>query len=422
MIKHILVWQSVWRKKNSFPRLISTATIVMAIVVIVPQIAICLSPVEINKKAKEIAVRIEGKARGSGAIVARQNNNYMVLTNWHVVEQPGNYTIQTFDGQSYSVVKKQQLTGADLAIVYFRSSDRYTVAQIGNSQNLIEGQNVYFAGYPALVGSPTYRFYSGNLIGFLAPPNQDGYELIYSGEAISGMSGSPVFDENGVLIGIYGQTELEPRTGSPSLYGIPINTAKKLSRRIGIDLLDSVAVTSPVTPPPSAEGKPSESKPSSNLPLFSPGSSRPLAFVGIPRLTYSATTQSQIKIRSTYYFTIDVPENAGLPLKHIEFTQTNGSEFIGEDVYRASGFEGTRKNRGSEFAVSLVEKNQATRTIKVNLEQPIYAGKTITIALRTHRNPYISGVYQLRVTGSPPGENVRNATLGVARFHFYPPR
>lgn len=409
-------------QNNTFTRLISTATIVMAIVVTVPQIAICLSPVEINKKAKEIAVRIEGQARGSGAIISRQNNNYMVLTNWHVVEQPGNYTIKTFDGQSYSVVKKQQLIGADLAIVYFRSREPYNVAQLGNSQNLIEGQNVYFAGYPALVGSPTYRFYSGNLIGFLAPPNQDGYELIYSGEAISGMSGSPVFDENGVLIGIYGQTELEPRTGSPSLYGIPINTAKKLSRRIGIDLPGSVAVAPQPTSPSWSESTPSESTPSSNLPLFSPESSQLLAFVGIPRLTDSATTQSQIKIRSTYYFTIDIPENAGLPLKHIQFTQTNGSEFIGEDIYRASGFEGTRKNRGSEISVSLVEKNEDNRTIEVNLDQPILPGKTITIALRTYGNPRISGVYQLRVTGFPLGENVRDANLGLARFHFYPPR
>ncbi|MDJ0688626.1 MAG: DUF2808 domain-containing protein [Xenococcaceae cyanobacterium MO_188.B32] len=413
MVKHILTWKAGWSNKNNCAR-IAAAIIAMTIVVIVPQMAICLSPVEVNRKAKEIAVRIEGSDRGSGAIISRQGNTYLVLTNWHVVEQPGNYTIQTFDGQSHSVIKKQQLIGADLAIVYFSSSDRYSVAQRGDSQYLIEGQNVYFAGYPALVGSPTYRFYAGNLIGFLSPPNQDGYELIYSGEAISGMSGSPVFDENAALIGIYGQTELEPRTGSPSLYGIPIDTVEKLSRRIGIDLGESVAVSPQPTPQPSTEFKPS-----SNLPLSSSESSQPIAFVGIPRLVDSTTTQKKTRIQSTYYFTIDVPDNAGISLKQIQFTQTSGVDFLGEDIHKTTGFEGTRKNRGSEFPVSLVENNKDTRTMIVSLEQPIPPGKTITIALRTYRTPADSGVYQLRVTGFPDGENARDASLGVARFHFY---
>ena len=397
--------------------LVSALTTIMAIVVMAPQMAICLSPVEINRKAKEIAVRIKGNANGSGVIISRQDNNYLVLTNWHVVEEPGNYTIQTFDGQSYSVIKKQQLIGADLAIVYFSSSEPYAVAQRGNSQYLTEGQNVYFAGYPALVGSPTYRFYTGNLIGFLAPPNQDGYELIYSGEAISGMSGSPVFDNDGILIGIYGQTELEPRTGSPSLYGIPINTVEKLSRRMGIDLEESTSASLPSIPSP-----PRESKPSPTLPLSSAESSQPIAFVGIPRLIDSSVTQKYINTPSTYYFTINVPENAGTSLKQIQFTQTNGSDFLGKDIYQTSGFEETRKNRGSEFSVSLVEKNKDTRTIIVSLEQPISPGKTITIALRTRRNPGDSDIYQLRVTGFPSGENVREASLGVARFHIYSPR
>ncbi len=413
MVKHILTWKAGWSNKNNCAR-IAAAIIAMTIVVIVPQMAICLSPVEVNRKAKEIAVRIEGSDRGSGAIISRQGNTYLVLTIWHVVEQPGNYTIHTLDGQSHSVIKKQQLIGADLAIVYFSSSDRYSVAQRGDSQYLIEGQNVYFAGYPALVGSPTYRFYAGNLIGFLSPPNQDGYELIYSGEAISGMSGSPVFDENAALIGIYGQTELEPRTGSPSLYGIPIDTVEKLSRRIGIDLGESVAVSPQPTPQPSTEFKPS-----SNLPLSSSESSQPIAFVGIPRLVDSTTTQKKTRIQSTYYFTIDVPDNAGISLKQIQFTQTSGVDFLGEDIHKTTGFEGTRKNRGSEFPVSLVENNKDTRTMIVSLEQPIPPGKTITIALRTYRTPADSGVYQLRVTGFPDGENARDASLGVARFHFY---
>ena len=402
-------------------KLFSAVITIVSIFVISPQMAVCLSPVEINRKVKEIAVRIEGNASdGSGVIISRQDNNYLVLTNWHVVEQQDNYKIQTFDGQSYSVIKKQRIVGADLAIVYFSSNESYTVAERGNSQYLTEGQNVYFAGYPALVGSPTYRFYTGNLIGFLTPPNQDGYELIYSGEAISGMSGSPVFDNDGILIGVYGQTELEPRTGSPSLYGIPINTVEKLSRRMGIDLEQSTAVYLPTESKPlssSESSSPTESKPSS-----SSESSQLNAFLGIPSLIDSTVTQKSVSTPSTYYFTIQIPENAGSSLKQIQFTQTSGTEFLGEDIHQTSGFEETIKNKGSELSLSLVENNKDTRTMIVSLDKPVPPGKTITIALRTRRNPSDSGVYQLRVTGFPSGENVREASLGIARFHLYSPR
>lgn len=414
-------------KQNNRTKFLSTVITIMSIIVISPQMAVCLSPVEINRKAKQIAVRIKGDAsNGSGVIISRQDNNYLVLTNWHVVEQSGNYKIQTSDGQSYSVIKKQQIIGADLALVYFSSSESYTVAERGNSQYLTEGQNVYFAGYPALVGSPTYRFYTGSLIGFLTPPNEDGYELIYSGEAISGMSGSPVFDNDGILIGVYGQTELEPRTGSPSLYGIPINTVEKLSRRMGIDLEKAATASVPSSEPPSTgETQPlssSESPPSESQSLSSTRSSQLTAFVGIPRLIDSTTTQKYVSTPSTYYFTIQVPEDAGNSLKTIQFTQTSGSDFLGKGIHKTSGFEETRENRGSDLSLSLVENNEDNRTMIVSLDQPVPPGKTITIALRTRRNPSGSGVYQLRVTGFPEGENAREASLGLARFNIYSPR
>lgn len=164
---------------------------------------------------------------------------------------------------------------------------------------------------------------------------------------------------------------------------------------------------------------PEESDSKSSLTITPSESSLPIAFVGIPRLIDSVTTQKEIKTPSTYYFTIDVPDNAGIFLKKIQFTQTSGSDFLGENIRKTTGFEGTRKNRGTEFPVSLVENNKDSRTMIVSLEQPIPPGKTITIALRTNRTPINSGIYQLRVIGFPDGENVRDASLGLARFHFY---
>ena len=41
---------------------------------------------EIAKIAESITVQILGSNKGSGIIVAKENNHYSVLTNWHVVK------------------------------------------------------------------------------------------------------------------------------------------------------------------------------------------------------------------------------------------------------------------------------------------------------------------------------------------------
>ena len=219
-----------------------------------PKLAQGLTSQEISVRAKEFTVRIDGKNSGSGVIVARSGNTYTILTNWHVVEEAGKYSIKTADGKSHSISSSKEVRGADLAVAYFTSNKQYPVAQRGNSDKLVEGQTVYIAGYSAsqkLARERIYRFYSENLIGFLSPSDvKNGYELIYSGEPQPGMSGSPILDNNARLIGIYGLTDVDIRTSSPTLFGIPINTAEKLATRARIDLGSSVArssIKSPLT-------------------------------------------------------------------------------------------------------------------------------------------------------------------------------
>ena len=213
-----------------------------------------LNSQQISIRAKEFTVRIDGENSGSGVIVARSGNTYTVLTNWHVVDEPGKYSIKTADGKSHSISSSKEVRGADLAVAYFTSNKQYPVAQRGNSDKLVEGQTVYIAGYSAsqkLARERIYRFYSENLIGFLSPSDvKNGYELIYSGEPQPGMSGSPILDSNSRLIGIYGLTDVDIRTSSPTLFGIPINTAEKLATRARIDLGSSVAASSTKSPLP----------------------------------------------------------------------------------------------------------------------------------------------------------------------------
>ena len=204
------------------------------------QLAIALPSAAVNQIVKKSTVRIDGAGKGSGVIFAKDDYGYIVLTNQHVVEDSGEYEVITADGKSYPASEIQALEGADLALVYFDTDRRYSVIAQGNSDTLIEGQNLHIAGYPGsqnVASNRTYRFMSESLIGFLAPSDiKDGYELIYSGEAVPGMSGSPIVDEEGQLIGIYGLTDIDFTTGASYLYGIPLNTALKIAARSGIEL------------------------------------------------------------------------------------------------------------------------------------------------------------------------------------------
>ena len=70
----------------------------------------------------------------------------------------------------------------------------------------------------------SYQFTNGSIRSRLKNPDE-GYALVYNNEAIPGMSGGPVLDENGRLVGINGRaTQPEEKTGTVLRLGIPINT------------------------------------------------------------------------------------------------------------------------------------------------------------------------------------------------------
>jgi hypothetical protein len=212
----------------------------IAIVGINYQKAIALPAATINQIVKNSAVRIDGVGNGSGVIFAQDDYGYVVLTNQHVVKNAGEYQVITADGKSHPASDIQILEATDLALIYFDTEESYSVIPQGNSDTLVEGQLIHIAGYPGaqnVASNRTYRFMSESLIGFLAPSDiKNGYELIYSGEAVPGMSGSPIVNEEAQLIGVYGLTDIDFTTGASYLYGIPINTALKTATRLGIEL------------------------------------------------------------------------------------------------------------------------------------------------------------------------------------------
>ncbi len=192
-----------------------------------------ITPQQLNRRVKQFTVRIDGVQNGSGVIIDESDNNYTVLTNWHVVQEPGAYTIQTSDGREHRVnyQQVQELAGVDLALVKFNSEQNYQIAEVGDSDYLSEGQSVHLAGYPGVKtnNDRIYRFYNLNIVSLLDTPINKGYSVLYEGETISGMSGSPLLDDKGNLVGIHGIYRVDdPAIRKGSSYAIPINTYKEL--------------------------------------------------------------------------------------------------------------------------------------------------------------------------------------------------
>ena len=190
---------------------------------------------DVGDIAKTVTVRIDGANTGSGVIIEQQGQHYTVLSNWHVVS-PANKTrvfkIQTVDKRTHLATAHKiiRIGNLDLATLEFQSKYRYSVVAIGNSDRLTEGDTLYVSGWadpsPQLPDR-AYQFLVGNLSGRIDRP-RDGYALIYTVSALPGMSGGPVLDARGNLVGINGRATVDLRTGTVnSVLGIDINRYRR---------------------------------------------------------------------------------------------------------------------------------------------------------------------------------------------------
>ena len=64
-------------------------------------------------------------------------------------------------------------------------------------------------------------------MGILPQSTNNGYALVYNGEAFPGMSGGPVLNRDALLIGIHGEANIHALTGAISNYAIPIDRYKR---------------------------------------------------------------------------------------------------------------------------------------------------------------------------------------------------
>jgi S1-C subfamily serine protease len=202
---------------------------VAAVVCFAPS-AMALSPAEVEQRAKAVSVEML-TGEGSGVIIHRQGVGgaspaetlYTVITNRHVVckvrperctnrEVHPSYRLKTSDGQIYQVAKSnikllKDDAGKplDLAIVQFRSSRSYPVAQVAEPGTLRVADAVYPAGFPPGRG---WLFGIGKaqvVVNRRLAGDGGGYTIVYDAKTLPGMSGGGAFDRNGRLVAVPGQ-------------------------------------------------------------------------------------------------------------------------------------------------------------------------------------------------------------------------
>ena len=186
-------------------------------------LSITSSPKGIESLARSVSVRLlTDKGDGSGVIIKKQGNNYIVLTNEHVINDKSNpeFLIVTSDGLHYSSQKTaipNDLKSLDLAILQFRSDQSYTVASISNTP-IENGDIVYGVGFPSWYWQnntpfPTrdwqvqraFKLASGQIGMILDKSLFRGYQIGYTSDIESGMSGGAILNESGELVGLNGR-------------------------------------------------------------------------------------------------------------------------------------------------------------------------------------------------------------------------
>ncbi|WP_240868442.1 S1 family peptidase, partial [Cylindrospermopsis raciborskii] len=212
-------------KTQKFTRLVIIA-IIVAFITISSSITLALRPKEIADIATQVTIRITGISNSSGVIISKNGDTYTVLTNSHVFQNhpTGKFEIITPDGRKHQLNNLRKIANLDLATLEFNSIQEYRVVELGDSNRITRGEDIYVSGFPA---NQDLNFSQSGITRIITKARPGGYALVYRIGAFPGMSGGPILDSDGKLVGIHGQTQSVPLDfgrSTPEEYGIPLQT------------------------------------------------------------------------------------------------------------------------------------------------------------------------------------------------------
>lgn len=211
------------------------------------------------EKAEAITVKIyAGDNTGSGILLKHQEKTYTVVTNRHVIAHEKSYLIQTPDGVKHQATLLNSSTNEDLALLQFESDRSYTVAEIGNASEQYD-RELFASGFP--YNSDKLQLSTGKFALQLDTPLKDGYQIGYTNDIQSGMSGGAILDANGKVIGVNARSanpvvpdyqftdgtrpsEQQEKQLSQLSWGIPIYKVAELAPKLALIPPSSKPLTS----------------------------------------------------------------------------------------------------------------------------------------------------------------------------------
>lgn len=192
----------------------------------------------------------ETSASGSGIIIAQSDDELLIATNNHVIEDANSISVQFIDDQSYDATIKGTAAENDLAVIAVKLSDisadtlsKIKVATLGSSEDLKLGE-------PAIAIGNSLGYGQSVTVGYISAVDREvqisdrTMSLIQTDAAINpGNSGGALLNIKGEVIGInsakYSDTSVEG-TG----YAIPISVAEPIIN----ELMNSNSITNEEKP------------------------------------------------------------------------------------------------------------------------------------------------------------------------------
>lgn len=179
--------------------------------------------------ARSITVGIaSGDNWGSGILIRKSKNSkvfvYDVLTNYHVLlfGLGKQYQVIAPDGKSYPATRMslKNLSQQDLGILQFKSDKTYQIAKLSLKVKPQTGNKVLATGFPyehRSEGIQGFTISWGTIEQLNSLAFGGGYAIGYTNVVKKGMSGGPLLNQQGVVMGINGIHQY-PLWGNPYVF------------------------------------------------------------------------------------------------------------------------------------------------------------------------------------------------------------